>query len=165
MIIFDASTLILLAKADLLDAVLGSGIGTVLIPTEVEAECGARESLDALLIGQAIREQRIIVRRLALRKLCDRIRADCALGKGEAAAIALAVAAKAGIVGIDDQHGINACKLLKVPFTTAIGILIVLREKQLIDRQRAISTLDTLARHGRYKAKIIQDARAQLEGL
>ena len=51
------------------------------------------------------------------------------MGQGEAEAIALAQKERARIVGIDDKNGINACKLLGIAFTTAVGILLRRREK------------------------------------
>jgi hypothetical protein len=58
----------------------------------------------------------------------------------------------------------NACRLLGIGFTTAIGILVRSREKGLVERDAAIAKLATLARHGRYKNSIIEDARMKLEG-
>ena len=67
MLIFDASTLILLAKTELLDEFLDSFAGEVLIPTQVEGECcGAKKSLDALVMEKAINEKRITETRLFL---------------------------------------------------------------------------------------------------
>lgn len=43
--------------------------------------------------------------------------------------MALAFSEKAALVAIDDRQGINACKLLRISFTTAINILICMREK------------------------------------
>ena len=51
MIVFDASTLILIAKADLLDLFLTSVNVPVAIPGEVEKECcGSKKALDAIII-------------------------------------------------------------------------------------------------------------------
>ncbi len=41
-------------------------------------------------------------------------------------AIVLALS-KQGLLGIDDRKGINACKLLRIPFTTAMAILVRMR--------------------------------------
>jgi predicted nucleic acid-binding protein len=90
--------------------------------------------------------------------------ADFSLGRGEAEAIALALKKKAQLLGMDDKNGINACKLLGIAFTTAIGILLRSREKGLIDREPALSKLVALAKNGRYNASIIEDARLKLEG-
>jgi predicted nucleic acid-binding protein len=65
--------------------------------------------------------------------------------------------------GIDDKNGINACKLLGVAFTTALGILVRMREKRLLTTNEALVKLETLATHGRYKQSILEDARRKLE--
>jgi len=99
------------------------------------------------------------------RKLYERVRDDFALGRGEAEAIALAFSEESPLVAIDDKNGINACKLLGMTFTTAVGILIRMREKGLLEPTEALIGLDALAKHGRYKATIIGDARVRLEGM
>ena len=63
----------------------------------------------------------------------------------------------------DDKNGINACKLLGVPFTTAIGILVRMREKRRLTTSEALVKLEELAKHGRYKKSILEDARRKLE--
>ncbi len=165
MIVADASTLILLAKTELLDSFLESIGHKVLIPPEVELECcGAKRSLDALLIEKAVHEKRITVRRFRESRLYEKIRADFMLGKGEAEAIVLGLSSKAKLVCIDDRNGINACKLLKLPFTTAINILVRMRERKLIQKKAALTKLETLERYGRYAQSIVADARVRLEG-
>lgn len=164
MIVLDASTLILLAKAQLLGPFLEGVKLRVVIPEEVARECcGAKKTLDALKIQQALDESAITVIPLKNRKLVAKLQADFSLGQGEAEAIALAVGQRASLIGIDDKNGINACKLLGIPFATAIGILLRSREKGLLDRSWALAALASLARFGRYKESIIEDARLKLE--
>jgi predicted nucleic acid-binding protein len=164
MFIFDASTLILIAKTERLDFFLSGVELDVAIPLEVEKECcGVKKSLDALMIQKTLDESRIIVIAVKDRKLVTKLQGDFGLGRGEAEAIALALAEKARIVGIDDKNGINACKLLGVAFTTAIGILVRMREKRLLTINEALVKLETLAKHGRYKRSILEDARRKLE--
>ena len=70
MIVFDASTLILMAKADLLDLFLTSVNAPVAIPGEVEKECcGSKKPLDAIIIQKALDESRIEVFTLRNRRL------------------------------------------------------------------------------------------------
>lgn len=165
MLVFDASTLILMAKVELLDPFLADIKLEVAIPREVERECcGVKKTLDALMIQKALDESRIKVVAVKNRKLVAKLQADFSLGKGEAEAIALALKEKAQLLGIDDKNGINACKLLGIPFTTAVDILVRSRGKGLIDRSDAIAKLETLARYGRYKDSITEDARLKLEG-
>ncbi len=164
MIVLDASTLILVAKIEALELFLGRVNLEVGIPAEVEKECCAsKKSLDALMIRKALDESRIRVLEIKNRKFITRLRGDFGLGRGEAEAIALALEEKAQIVGIDDKNGINACKLLGIPFTTAIGILVRMREKGLLPVSEALAKLAALATYGRYKQSIMEDARRKLE--
>ena len=136
----------------------------VAIPSEVEKECcGSKKALDAIIIQKALDESRIEVFTLRNRRLVAKLQTDFSLGKGEAEAIALALDEKAQIVGIDDKNGIDACKVLGIAFTTAVGILIRSREKGLLEGPDAIAKLALLAKHGRYKHSIIEDARLKLE--
>jgi predicted nucleic acid-binding protein len=166
MIVFDASTLILIAKVGLLDLFLAN-VGApapVAIPDEVEKECcRVKRVLDAVMIQKALDESRIETIGVKNRRLVARLQADFSLGWGEAEAIALALGEKAEVLGIDDKNGINGCKLLGIPFTTALGILIRTREKGLLEESGALERLSALAKHGRYKGSIIEDARRKLE--
>ena len=164
MLIFDSSTLILLAKIELLDLFLGGTSMKVAIPWEVEAECcSAKKTLDSFVIQRAIEESRISVIHVKDRKVIAKLELDFSLGRGEAEAVALAVAQKARLIGIDDKNGINACKFLGIPFVTAINVLLVSRERELLSRQEALARVEQLARYGRYKKAILDDARARLE--
>jgi predicted nucleic acid-binding protein len=164
MLVLDASTLILVSKLEVLNSFLGAVDLVVTIPAEVEKECcAAKKSLDALMIQKAIDEARIRVVAVGDKRLVAKVQSDFGLGKGEAESIALALAKKARIVGIDDKNGINACKLLGIGFTTAIGILIRIREKKLLTVNEALVKLAALAEYGRYKASILEDAKRKLE--
>jgi predicted nucleic acid-binding protein len=164
MIIFDSSTLILISKVELLDPFLASVRLEIAIPGEVARECcGVKKTLDALMIQKALDESRMRVMPVSNKKFVAKLQADFSLGRGEAEAIALALKERAQLLGMDDKNGINACKLLGIAFITALGILLRSREKGLIDREAALSKLAALAKHGRYKASIVEDARLKLE--
>ncbi|MGC1486121.1 MAG: hypothetical protein WA789_20210 [Candidatus Acidiferrum sp.] len=166
MLIFDASTLILIAKIELLDAFLTGAPLRITIPPAVERECcGAKKTLDALMIRRALDESRIQVSAVENRRLVSRLAAEFSLGKGEAEAIALGIAESGSIVAIDDKNGINACKLLGIAFTSAVGILIRSREKNLLSRMEALASSASLGRYGRYSEIIVEDARRRLEAL
>jgi len=165
MIVLDASTLILLTKADLLEKFLDHVGQQVAVPAKVEREsCRVKKSIDALMIQKAIRENRISVRTVKDRALCSKLQSDFGLGGGEAEAMALALSERATLVGIDDRNGIHACKLLKLGFTTAIGILVRMQEKGLLQKEEAVSKLGTLEQYGRYSPDIVADAHSKLEG-
>jgi len=115
------------------------------------------------MIQKALDESRIRVIAVKDRKLVAKLQGDFDLGRGEAEAIVLALAEKARVLGIDDKNGINACKLLGVAFTTAIGILVRMHEKRLLTTNEALVKLEGLAKYGRYKTSILVDAREKLE--
>jgi predicted nucleic acid-binding protein len=164
MIIFDSSTLILIARIELLSPFLASVESRIAIPLEVERECcGVKRTLDALMIQKALEESRMQVVAVKNHKLIAKLQVDFNLGKGEAEAIALALKEKAQLLGIDDKNGINASKLLGIPFTTAVGILVRSREKGLLNHRDALAKLTALAEHGRYKPAIVEDARRRME--
>jgi predicted nucleic acid-binding protein len=164
MLVFDASTLILVAKVELLDLFLASIGLEVAVPAEVARECcGAKKTLDALMIQKALDDARIKVKVVKDKKLVTKLQTDFSLGKGEAEAIALALKEKAKLLGIDDKNGINSCKLLGLGFTTALAILVRSREKGLIGRDDALAELAALAKNGRYKDSIVDNARLKLE--
>ena len=109
MLVFDASTLILIAKIEILDLFLASIELEIALPAEVARECcGVKKTLDALMIQKEIDEARIKVKVVKDKKLVTKLQTDFSLGRGEAEALALALKEKAQLVGIDDKNGINA---------------------------------------------------------
>lgn len=163
MIIFDASTLILLAKTGLLDLLLDNYKGKVAISKEVERECCKKKVFDALLIEKRIENKKIIVKQVKNKVLCNRLMSDFNMSRGESEAIILTLEEKADILATDDKNAINACKLLKIRFTSAIDILIRTMEKGIIEREEAGLKLGELNKYGRYAKSIIEDAKNKLE--
>ena len=109
MIVFNSSTLILLAKAELLDTFLAALNDKVVIPKQVETECcEEKQSVDALLIRKVIQEKKIFVQPLKNKRLYGKILTDFPLGKGEAESLALAVSQKARLFATDDKRAIQA---------------------------------------------------------
>jgi len=164
MFIFDSSTLILIAKIELLDPFLTNIGMEVAVPKAVEVECcGGKKTLDSLMIRKSLDESGIKVRGVRNRKLIAKLEEDFSIGRGESEAIALALEQRALLLGIDDKNGMNACKLSGVPFTTAIGILVRSRQKGLIGRGEALIKLSALTEYGWYKDAILEDARLRME--
>ena len=163
MIVFDSSTLILLAKAEFLDDFLEDYQGKALIPREVEAEsCGKKKSFDALLLRKRVLEKKIGVAKVSDTRLCAQLIRDFNISRGEAEALVLALEKKASLIATDDKNAIKACKVLKIPFTSALAILIRMADKRIIDTNRSKAVLDALVKYGRYGDAIIKDARERL---
>ncbi|MBI4179574.1 hypothetical protein HY522_09160 [bacterium] len=158
--VLDASTLILLAKTDLLQVLLEKT--GILIPAEVRSEATAgQESVDAKLITKLIQDGKIRVLDVSRSGHRRQIESDFGLDPGEAAALELAKE-KAVPVGTDDGPAIKAAKIVGVPFFTAIHVLIALCEKGRIRRNEALAKLDKLEKIGRYSVRILEDAREKL---
>jgi predicted nucleic acid-binding protein len=135
------------------------------IPQEVEKECCRKpQAFDSLIIQKAIKERKISVRALKRKIVYQKLQRDLGLGSGEGETLAFALTQKAPIVAIDDRRGIRACKLLKLPFFTAMDIVVRMSQKQIVTKEEALRKLQALARHGRYSEEIIKRAMTTVEG-
>ena len=167
-LIFDSSTLILLAKAELLDLFLDDFPGTPLIPRAVEEESTCDLSRpDGLLIQQRIQEGRLAVKEIQQPKILSRLLLDFRLGPGEAEALVLALEEKeaAAVVATDDRNGIRACKVLRIEFVTSLGILVRAVEKGLQTPVDGMRSLERLRSYGRFKSEIIEEVSSQIGGM
>ena len=163
MIVFDASTLILLAKVNLLDLFLDTYPAEAVIPQAVETECMASPTRpDTTFIRERIQERRVRVDSVQGAAAVNRLIDDFRLGHGEAEAVVMALERQARLVATDDRNAIRACKRLGLKFTTAIGVLIRMREKGVIPIDAALRYLEGLAMYGRYHRVILDDARRRL---
>jgi predicted nucleic acid-binding protein len=161
MIVLDSSTIILLAKIELLDIFIDGYEGDIIIAKEVEKESTIKSTFDSLLIKKRIEERKIQVKNVQDNRV-GKLMNDFNINAGEAESIMLALKVKARIMGTDDKNAINACRLLKIPFTTAIDVLIRAGEKNLITKEESYSKLTQLSRFGRYRKEILEDAKRRL---
>ncbi len=164
MVIFDASTLILLAKIDIPDLFISDYRGPVLIPEKVKEEALEKGCVETPQIAGLIRDGGVEVLEANDRSLLKKLMDDFNIDSGEAEAIALALHKKGAVVATDDRNAIRACKFLKIDFITAISILIRAVEKRLLNKNEAALKLEKLESIGRYKKPIIADARKQMKG-
>ena len=90
MIVFDSSTLILLAKAELLDAFIDDYKKVVIVPQEVNEECCSRkDSFDALLIRKRIEEKKIKTAKIHNVELGKRFMKDFSIDRGRGRGIGI----------------------------------------------------------------------------
>lgn len=163
MIVFDASTLILLAKIEVLELFVSNFEGEVLIPETVRAEVLKEDKEEVPLIKTLIDSKKIQISRLKDEKQTRKLMNDFSIA-GEAEAIVIALKKGAHAVATDDRNAIRACKMLRLEFITAIAVLIRAVEKRLISKEEAMSKLQKLQSIGRYNKAIIEDAAKQIEG-
>ncbi len=162
MIIFDASTLILLAKVDLLEAIAKQQ--KVVITPVVEKESIRPDRPDAKLIARLIAEERILVKEVSeAASDIKRLQKDFHLDLGEASSLWLAGRLGA-IIATDDGLAIKAAKVLGIGFATAIHFLVMAYTSGAIPRVLALAKLEKLERVGRYHKQIIEDAKSKLQG-
>lgn len=160
-IVIDASTLILLAKTELLRDIADEI--NIIIPEKVKAECLSKRSIDALLISTLIKEKKINVEKAGNRKAVEKIQRDFRIGPGEAEALWLARRLDCPIA-VDDRPTIKTCKVIGQRFTTAIHFLLNLASRNRLEFPMALAKLEKLSSYGRYKREIIEDAMRRLKG-
>ena len=145
-IVFDASTLILLAKVNLLREV--SGEIEIIIPFAVEKEAIIKKTEDAELIALLIQERKIIVQKADEVKAIKKLKIDFRLAQGEAEALWLAQTQRYPIA-IDDGPGIRASKVLGLRFLTAVHFLLHLTSHNKLSAALAQEKLAMLVQYGR----------------
>ena len=159
-IVFDASTLILLAKVSLLREV--SSVIEIIIPLEVEREAIIKKTEDAELIALLIQERKISMQKADEAKAIKKLQIDFRLAKGEAEALWLARKQRYPIA-IDDGPGIRASKVLGLRFLTAAHLLLHLTFENKLSSELAQEKLAMLIKYGRYNKRIIQDTMNRLQ--
>lgn len=161
MIIFDSSTLILLAKIELLKEIARQL--EVVISTEVERESTVKDTFDARLIKKLIEDGKIRVAKVEKEKEKKKLKDDFNIGEGEISALLLAKN-KNFSLATDDGPTIKVCKILDVKFTTAIHFLIRTYERNILNKDIALAKLEKLEKYGRYSSRIIDDASRRIKG-
>lgn len=164
MVVFDASTLTLLARIDILDLFISNFHYRVLIPEKVRLEACSGKREETPLIVKLIEEKRIEVLKAKNKTLIRKLIEDFNIDEGEAEALTLALQGKGSIIATDDKNAIRACKVLRLEFITAIAILIRIFEKGIMQRDEAVIKLQKLQSIGRYSRVIIEDAEKFLKG-
>lgn len=164
MIVFDSSTIILLAKTDILELFISNFSGKVLIPEKVKLEVYIEGREETPLIVKLIKDKKIEVIRAKNSAQIKKLIEDFNIDAGEAEVLTLAIQEGASIIATDDRNAIRACKILKLDFVTATAILIRAFEKDLIGRDEALIKLQKLQSIGRYNSTIIKDATKQIKG-
>lgn len=163
MIVFDSSTLILLAKIEMLELFISNYKGRLLIPEMVRAEVCIKGKEETPLITGLIAGNKIEVVKTGHGGAVKKLMEDFNIEVGEAEALLLAVKEGAEAIATDDRNAIRASKFLKLEFITATTILVRAFEKRLIDRGTAVIKLQKLQSVGRYSKTIIDDAMKQIK--
>lgn len=160
-VVFDASTLILLAKIELLREITDEI--KVIIPEKVKMECLLKKGMDAILISTLIKEKSIEVKKVGNVSAIRKIQRDFRIEAGEAEALWLARKFNYPLA-VDDGPTIKACKVIGQRFTTSIHFLLNLATQKKLELPMAKAKLEKLSIYGRYSTKIIENATKRLKG-
>ncbi len=156
--VFDASTIILLAKVTLLRTMCGQW--NIIITAGVEKEIMQKPgSEDAKIINRLVEEGAVNEVKAPLTNSKE----EFGLGLGEAESLQLAFEEKI-MVATDDGKAIKTCKVMGIRFVTAIHCLLYLHKNKFIDTKIALEKLKNLEKYGRYNSEIMRDARQQIQG-
>ena len=154
MLISNASTLILLAKATLLQKFLDNF--EVAIPDKVSEEItNDKEAFDAKLIQKEIDLGRIKVKPIDNKKTAIIMR-QFKLHEGEASAYVLFGQEKGKAILTDDKELIKLCRIEKVPFICALAVVVRMFEKNILTKEEAKEKLDRINDYGRYSKDIYE---------
>ena len=152
MFVSNSSTLILLAKIDLLNALLEHA-PKILISDVIEKEMAAKRTFDAQLIAREIERGSIAVVCSDLKK-ARKVMEQFHLDLGEASAYALFNPGQHSALLTDDGELIKLCKLERIPFICAMGIVVRLYEKGVLTKEETLEKMEALVRVGRYAPSI-----------
>lgn len=156
-LVLDASTAILLAKIGLLRELTWEG---ELWMAEVAfQEATAKDVDDARLIRKLAEEG--LIKRASPKGGKGDLEKDFRLGVGEAETIALA-REKGAIAATDDGPAIRCLKVLGLPFTSAIALLVAMAQAGSVAPDLARELLSKLERFGRYDPRILEDVARRI---
>ncbi len=163
MFIFDASTLILLAKIELIGKLAKET--DIVITETVEREATIKkDTFDSKLIRSLIDEGSISVELVEKNSIIEDLMRDFNMDKGEASALALYQEREGELLATDDGQLIKAAKVLGIPFASSVVFLIRANHKGLLEEDMALEKLRKLEKYGWYKERIIKDAESKIRG-
>ncbi|HLD96958.1 MAG TPA: hypothetical protein VI934_01295 [Candidatus Nanoarchaeia archaeon] len=162
MVVMDSSTLILLAKLGALDKLLESIKEKVILGERVYREVTAKDTFDAKLIADRVKERLMEIRKIGKVQLFNDLMKDFGCGAGEAESITLSVERGTGIA-TDDKKAMNACKLLKVRWTTTADVLMEMYNKRKITQEEALAYAERLEKYGWYRRELIEKLKGRIK--
>lgn len=164
MVIFDSSTLILLARSGLLECFISHVKRRIVIPQAVRDETVQPGKEETPFIERLLEQGAIVMEQVNDEAAIKKLMTDFAIDRGESEAILFAHRNGGAIVATDDRNAIRACRMLGIGYITALSIVISLSEHGILSRLEALLKLESLQRIGRFSKRIMQDVVATLGG-
>ena len=163
-LVSDSSSLILLAKSDMIKYVLEKNI--IVIPKSIYEETVDKGKLkgfeDSYIIENYIQKSKIKIAEPSnnTKEIVEKL---CNLHLGERDVIALAIDKKLKVL-CDDKKGRNACEVFGLEAVTALNILNDLFDRKRISKKMALTILLKLQNYGWYKENLINHVKNKIEG-
>lgn len=156
--IIDACSVILLAKASVLEAFVDWK--SITLPEAVYEEVmeGRKlKALDSLLTERLVVEKKMKVVQVADKILLKKITDDFRFGKGESQTISIAIEQKLPVI-TDNRQGRKAAKVYGLKLVGSIEIVVSLVKANKIGKEKAISALRNLQKQGWFTDYLIDQA-------
>ena len=161
-IISDATSLILLAKAELLELFVNRN--KVIVPKLVYGEVAKGKDkgrADSMLVEKLVNEKKLsIVTAHKARK--NKIEKAFNLRGGELEVISFALG-KNDVILTDDKKCLNAAKALNMNFINSLDVTIALHKNGAISKEKAMECVDILEEYGWYAKDMIKRYREVLK--
>lgn len=161
-IIVDACSIILLARATVFEELTKWKNLTISEEVYNEVLKGKdKKLLDALLLERLVKEKNIGLKK-ANQKIVNKLINDFSLGYGEAESIALALESK-NVLLTDNKQGRKAAKIYGLTLIGSIEVIVSLYKNKRINKEKSLSALHILRRHGWFHDYLIEEAIKNIE--
>ena len=160
-IVVDSSSIILLAKCNLLEEVCK--YYNIVAPTAVREEAASKKLIkkypDAALIGKLIDKGAIKI----INPGVARLSLPFSIHRGEKEALLVSLNYKNALLATDDGRAIKAARFLNIPFIISPKIVVEMVRLNLISFLQGRKSLEKLGKIGRYSPEIIAEALISLQ--
>ena len=161
-IVSDATSLVLLAKASLLE--IFAERNKIIVPKLVHQEVikgkdKGRE--DSMLLERLVAEKQLSVMSVN-QHIKNKFEKLFNLKGGELEVIAFATR-KRHTVLTDDKKCINAAKALEINFITSLDVILALYKKGVISKEKAIQSVEVLEEYGWYAKDLIKSYKEAIK--
>lgn len=163
-IIMDACTVILLAKASVLES--AAKTFNVILPKSVYEEVlagKAKKYADALLTNHLVETKIISLMKIENNKLKEQIKWDFGMGDGEAEAITLQLEENFDGVATDNKQGRKAADIYSVPLLGSPDIVMALFKMKKITAEKTKQAFNILKTEGWFNDIFIERLMEEIE--
>ena len=163
-LVIDACSIILLAKATVLEKV--AEWKEVIISQAVYEEViegKNKKFIDALLLEKLIGENKINIQTGLKAEVKKKLVDDFCLGEGEAESIAIALNKKDNRIITDNKQGRKASKIYGLNLIGSIEVIVSLFKLKRITKEKALGALAVLKEVGWFQEHLIEEALMEVK--